>query len=165
MVKNTLNINKPVETSRLGSAVYILDKRLVDGKKTGRCVPRSHRCIYLGHSPRHSVDVPWILFYWAVRLVSCNGRPGTYLPDSNPFGRTRTIFTFGSSLAFFRRPKAKSILIDDSLILRSVYPLLYDTNEGFFFNLARTPDPEIPRFLVEENLPEPRLLHSSYLIN
>jgi hypothetical protein len=44
-----------------GSPVYVLDKKLADGKKIGRWVPRSHRCVYLGHSPRHSADVPLVL--------------------------------------------------------------------------------------------------------
>ena len=44
-----------------GCPVYVLDKRIADGKKIGRWVPRSYRGIYLGHSPKHSSDVPLVL--------------------------------------------------------------------------------------------------------
>ena len=44
-----------------GSPVYILDKRIADGKSVGRWQPRSHRGVYMGMSSEHNYDVPLIL--------------------------------------------------------------------------------------------------------
>ena len=44
-----------------GSPVYILDKRIADGKSIGRWQPRSHRGVYMGMSSEHNYDVPLVL--------------------------------------------------------------------------------------------------------
>ena len=44
-----------------GCPVYVLQKRLADGKKLGRWEPRSQRCIHMGFSPDHSKDAPLVL--------------------------------------------------------------------------------------------------------
>ena len=45
-----------------GCPVYVLDKRMGDGKKIPRWQPRSERCMYMGVSPDHSGDhVPLVL--------------------------------------------------------------------------------------------------------
>ena len=44
-----------------GSPVYVLQKRLADGKSIGRWVPRSHRCVNVGFSEDHSKDAPFVL--------------------------------------------------------------------------------------------------------
>ena len=44
-----------------GSPVYVLQKRLADGKSIGRWEPRSQRCVNLGFSNLHSKTVPLVL--------------------------------------------------------------------------------------------------------
>ena len=43
------------------SPVYVLQKKIADGKKVGRWEPRSQPCIYLGFSLDHAKDVPLVL--------------------------------------------------------------------------------------------------------
>ena len=44
-----------------GCPVYVLDKRMIDGKKIPRWKPRSERCMYMGVCPNHSHHVPTVL--------------------------------------------------------------------------------------------------------
>jgi hypothetical protein len=44
-----------------GSPVYVLQKRLSDGKSIGKWQPRSNRCVNLGFSDRHAKSVPLVL--------------------------------------------------------------------------------------------------------
>ena len=44
-----------------GGPVYVLDKTLSDGKKLPRWMPRSHRKVFMGLSPKHSSTVPLVL--------------------------------------------------------------------------------------------------------
>ena len=44
-----------------GSPVYVLDKRIADGKAIGRWEPKSQRGMYMGMSPEHNYDVPLVL--------------------------------------------------------------------------------------------------------
>ena len=44
-----------------GCPTYVLDKKLSDGQKIKRWMPRSERMIYIGYSPSHASSVPMIL--------------------------------------------------------------------------------------------------------
>ena len=44
-----------------GCPVYVLDKKISDGNKLPRWKPRSHRCIYVGHSKNHAITAPLVL--------------------------------------------------------------------------------------------------------
>ena len=44
-----------------GAPVFVLQKRLADGKSIGRWQPRSTRCMCLGFSDKHATTVPLIL--------------------------------------------------------------------------------------------------------
>ena len=44
-----------------GCPVYVLDKKISDGRKLPRWKPRSHRCMFMGLSPNHASSVPLVL--------------------------------------------------------------------------------------------------------
>ena len=44
-----------------GCPVYVLEKRIADGKSLPRWKPRSQRCVYLGVSTKHASSVPVVL--------------------------------------------------------------------------------------------------------
>ena len=44
-----------------GCPIYVLDDTISDGKRLPRWRPRSDRCVYMGHSPKHATSVPLVL--------------------------------------------------------------------------------------------------------
>ena len=92
-----------------GSPLYVLQKRLADGKSIGRWQPRSQRCVNVGFSDSHSKDAPLVLnpatgsitTQWNVNFddwFSTVGSTESELPDFNAvewsrlFGTTTTHF-------------------------------------------------------------------------
>ena len=59
--KSRYNMSKFHDIHVWGSPVYVLDKRISDGRKLPRWQPRSTRCMYVGVAPTYASTVPLVL--------------------------------------------------------------------------------------------------------
>ena len=59
--KSRYNLSKFHDIHVWGSPIYVLDKRIADGKKLPRWTPRSSRCMYVGVAPTYASTVPLVL--------------------------------------------------------------------------------------------------------